>query len=49
MAQSIAAGTPHRANGELALHVVEAMEAFLTSNGSPIELTTTATRPAPYP
>lgn len=49
MARSIASGTPHRANGEVALHVVEAMEAFLASDGSPINLTTTAARPAPYP
>ena len=42
---------PPRASGELALHVLDAMESLLRSaaEGRRIELTTTAARPAPVP
>jgi predicted dehydrogenase len=47
MAEAILSGRPHRANGEMALHVVDAMQAFLESaeQGRAIELTTTCERP----
>ena len=49
MAQAIRDGRPHRANGDLALHVLEVMEAFGTSSetGRHIEITTRPDRPAP--
>lgn len=49
MAQAIVAGTPHRASGELALHVLEAMEAVGRSSqtGRRMALETSAQRPAP--
>ena len=49
MAQAIVAGTPHRASGELALHVLEAMEAVDRSSrsGQRITLETQVERPAP--
>ncbi|SFV38362.1 Predicted dehydrogenase [Devosia crocina] len=49
MAHAIAEGRPHRANGDLALHVLEVMEAFETSSrsGQVVEITTPVTRPAP--
>jgi predicted dehydrogenase len=49
MAEAILAGRPHRANGQMALHVVDAMQAFLESaeQGRAIDLTTTCERPAP--
>jgi hypothetical protein len=45
------AGRPHRANGEVALHVVEAMEGFLESaaKGRSVKLTTTCERPEAVP
>jgi predicted dehydrogenase len=47
MAEAILAGRPHRANGEVALHVVEAMAAFVESaeRGRAIELRTSCERP----
>ena len=51
MAASILAGRPHRTSGALALHVLEAMEAFqLSSNqGRRIKLETPVERPAMLP
>jgi predicted dehydrogenase len=48
MAEAILSGRPHRANGQMALHVVDAMQAFLESGeqGRAIELSTTCERPA---
>jgi predicted dehydrogenase len=47
MAEAILSGRPHRANGGVALHVVDAMQAFLESaeQGCAIELRTTCERP----
>ena len=49
MAAAIVDNRPHRASGALALHVLEAMEAFQTSSdqGRRIKLETTVERPAP--
>ncbi|HEV7718901.1 MAG TPA: Gfo/Idh/MocA family oxidoreductase [Arsenicitalea sp.] len=49
MAYAIRGNRPHRANGDLALHVLEVMEAFGTSSlsGAAVEITTQAERPAP--
>jgi predicted dehydrogenase len=48
MAEAILSGRSHRANGQMALHVVDAMQAFLESSeqGRAIDLTTTCERPA---
>ncbi len=49
MAQAILDNRPHRANGALALHVLEVMEAFATASrdGRTIPITTAPTRPTP--
>jgi predicted dehydrogenase len=49
MAHAIVENRPHRANGDLALHVLEVMEAFETSTrtGRVIDITTPVARPAP--
>lgn len=49
MAHAIVEDRPHRANGDLALHVLEVMEAFEKSSksGQVVEITTPVTRPAP--
>lgn len=49
MLSATAAGRPHRASGELALHVLELMTSALRASdeGRRIELTTTCDRPAP--
>jgi len=49
MAHAIVENRPHRASGDLALHVLEVMEAFETSSrtGQVVEITTPVTRPAP--
>jgi len=49
MAHAIRGNRPHRANGDLALHVLEVMEAFgrASDAGSSIAMTTTVERPAP--
>ena len=49
LAHAIRSNRPHRANGDLALHVLEVMEAFQTASdtGSTVTLTTTTERPAP--
>jgi hypothetical protein len=51
MAAAIIAGRPHRASGALALHALEAMEAFQTSadQGRRVTLETTVERPAMMP
>jgi predicted dehydrogenase len=51
MAAAIVNNRPHRASGALALHVLEAMEAFQTSSdeGRRVKLETTVERPAPLP
>jgi predicted dehydrogenase len=51
MAAGLASGRPHRASGALALHVLEAMEAFQKSSdeGRRIRLETTIERPAMIP
>jgi predicted dehydrogenase len=51
MAAAIVNGTPHRASGVLALHVLEAMEAFQISSdeGRRVKLETTVERPTPLP
>ena len=48
MAGAILENRPHRANGDLALHVLEVMEAFETAarDERPVTLTTTVERPA---
>ncbi len=49
MAHAILEGRPHRASGDLALHVLEVMEAFeiASSEGRAIEIRTPVERPAP--
>jgi predicted dehydrogenase len=49
MAYAIRENRPHRANGDLALHVLEVMEAFQTASdsGTTVSITTEVERPAP--
>lgn len=49
MAYAIRNNRPHRANGELALHVLEVMEAFerAAETGWTVEISTSVRRPAP--
>lgn len=49
MAQGILDNRPHRANGDLALHVLEVMEAFehAARDGRTVEIKTPVERPAP--
>ncbi|WDR06860.1 Gfo/Idh/MocA family oxidoreductase [Devosia rhodophyticola] len=49
MAHAILSDRPHRASGDLALHVLEVMEAFETSSrsGAVVDITTPVVRPAP--
>ena len=51
MAYALRSGRPHRANGELAYHVVDVMAAFhdASRENRHIELTSTCTRPAALP
>jgi predicted dehydrogenase len=51
LAAAIATNRPHRASGALALHALEAMEAFQTSSdeGRRVKLQTTVARPAMLP
>jgi predicted dehydrogenase len=51
LAYALRTGRPHRANGELAYHVLDAMHGVLEASGSGqhIELTSTCERPAPLP
>ena len=49
MAYAILNNRPHRASGELALHVLEVMEAFETASksGEIVKIKTSVERPAP--
>jgi predicted dehydrogenase len=49
MAHAIVANRPHRASGELALHVLEVMEAFAIASDEEriVDIRTTAARPSP--
>ena len=49
MAYAIRNDRPHRANGDLALHVLEVMEAFgiAAETGQTVDISTTVERPAP--
>lgn len=49
MAHAIRSGRPHRASGDLALHVLEVMEAFdkAAETGATVGITTKTERPAP--
>ncbi|MEF2072672.1 Gfo/Idh/MocA family protein [Consotaella aegiceratis] len=49
MAQAVRENRPHRASGDLALHVLEVMEAFQRSSedGTAVEISTTVAQPAP--
>lgn len=49
MACALRANRPHRASGDLALHVLEVMEAFqrASEEGTTLDITTTVERPAP--
>jgi predicted dehydrogenase len=51
MAMAIAQKRPHRANGDMALHVLEVLEALTVSSaaGRFVDLTTTCVRPEPVP
>ena len=51
MAQAIRTGRPHRANGDLAFHVLEVMEAFQKSSdtGVAVAIASRPDRPAPMP
>jgi hypothetical protein len=51
MCVALRSGRPHRANGELAAHVLDVMLAFhdAAETGCTVELETTCTRPAPLP
>ena len=51
MARAIANGTPHRADGELAFHVLDVMESLLASAqaGLAVEIASTCARPTPVP
>ena len=51
LASAIRANRKHRASGELAFHVLEAMEAFQTSSdsGKAVTISTRPERPAPLP
>lgn len=51
LAQAAVSGRPHRANGELALHVLEIMESIHTASdtGRHIALRSQCERPAPFP
>lgn len=51
MAWALGAGQPHRANGQLALHVLEIMDATLRAaeKACPMALSTRCERPAPLP
>jgi predicted dehydrogenase len=49
MVQAMQAGQPHRANGEMAYHVLDIMQSFheASSEGRHIEIASTCSRPAP--
>jgi len=49
MVQAMQAGQPHRANGDMAYHVIDIMQSFheASSQGRHIEIASTCSRPAP--
>ena len=51
MAVALRSGHLHRANGAMAYHVVDVMQAFLESSdeGKHIDIASTCTRPTPLP
>lgn len=51
MAEGLRSGRPHRAGGELAYHVLDAMHAFhdASQSGRHVELASTCSRPEPLP
>ncbi len=51
LAEALRTGKPHRANGELAYHVLDIMHAIhdASEQGRQIEMTSTCTRPEPLP
>ena len=51
MAHALQSGRPHRANGEMAYHVLDIMHAFhdASREGKHVELKSTCTRPATLP
>lgn len=51
LAYALASGRAHRASGQLALHVLDAMQAFheASDRGARVDLKTTCERPAPLP
>jgi predicted dehydrogenase len=51
LAAALAAGTPHRASGELAYHVLDVMESLLeaANRGETVQVTSTCDRPPPVP
>ena len=51
LAYALRSGRPHRANGDLAYHVLEIMHAFhdAATQGREVALSSTCTRPAPLP
>jgi hypothetical protein len=51
MALAMQSGRPHRANGELAYHVLDLMHSFHDSSdlGTHVDLKSTCERPAPLP
>ena len=51
MAYALRSGRPHRANGDMAYHVLDIMHAFhdASREGKHVELSSTCTRPAPLP
>lgn len=51
LARAIREGRPHRANGDLAYHVLDTMQAFLDASreGRHIEIESSVERPAPMP
>lgn len=51
LAYALLSGRPHRASGQMALHVLDAMQAFgeASERGRHLELKTTCAKPAPLP
>jgi len=51
MAAAVRTGLPHRANGDLAYHVLDIMQSFddASCQGHHVELSSTCSRPAPLP
>ena len=51
MAYGLRTGRPHRANGEMAYHVLDIMHAVhdAAESGKRVDLTSTCSRPAPFP